>query len=348
MANLTEKNTKKELLDAYNQVKSKLETEAGKKFDPAKEVEKKKQDVAVSEVRYNLDSIGLSLEQTRESLEETFDNLRDKLFEGQKMFENLEESINTKEIEIKDLFGIEKEAYSLVALVQSQDEIKAKFLAEKQELEKLWNDKIYDVTKNFNEESAKLKKEFVEFKKDEDEKRRREREEYNYTFDKEKKISDDKFNDHITLKRKEFETYLEEETKNIDKQKEDLEKREATLKDMEDKIANFDTVLKNAVTKEVAIVTNSLKKDHTHAIELLNGDLQAKTALYESRIAGLHVDAKRITTHNEELSAKLESAYNKLSELAGKTVEGATNNKIISTLEGALKDKSNNENVRGK
>lgn len=339
---VSEKNTKTEILEAYSKAIRELEARATTKVDLAEESSRRAEKTLVEKVE------SVSIETVTMSLD-AFSTHLEKLELELNVLSDINSAIKIKKAELKEVFDIEKNAYTLAALVNSQSEIRENFEKEMNEkrstLDKLLSDTMSQITEKKLEFSAEQNKVIAELK----EVRKKDETEYNYNFSRLKKIAEDNFQDEMTKKRKELEEEVEQSKKDITEKVRAVELKlseialmEKEFADMHEKINQFPAILetavkeaekkgKDAASQSYAFETRYIKKENEGTIALLESKLEAAATLLN--------DEKE---KSKALAARLDEAYTRLETLAAKTVDGASSAKLVSTLETALREKSTN------
>lgn len=321
---VTEKSTKQEIFEAYQLALSELEAKSATKFDPIVQAEQKKASETISKVEStNVSSYQSMVNGLSKTLATISENLA--------IYESIKSAIELKKSELKEMFDIEKAAYTLSALINSQTELKEKFTLEmenkKAELDQL--------VKSANEEMKVLKeKTLAEVKKiDEDAKKARKQEEETYTYDtmRKRKIETDKFNDDLAVKTKDYEAKLKE-----------LVAREANIKQLESTIESLKADMAKSIDKATKEATDSANKSSQFKINMLEKTHEGEVALLNSKIETLTQALTDTKQANATLTTKLDEAYAKIESMAKATIDGAGSKDMIATLKTALSEKGTN------
>ncbi len=126
-----------------------------------------------------------------------------------------------------------------------------------------------------------------------------------------------------------------------------LAARETELGTLRTQVADMPATIKSAVDKEVAIVTNSMKRDHTHQVEILRGSYESKIALLNQRIESDNVAQAALARQVDKLQAQLDAAKTQVSEIARQALEASSGKDALSrvmelqnTNNGTVKSKS--------
>lgn len=108
------------------------------------------------------------------------------------------------------------------------------------------------------------------------------------------------------------------------------------------KVEAFPAELDKAVKREVAIVTNSLTRDHNHSMEILTAKHAAEKTVSENTIDALKTDLANRDRIIEQLQAQLTSANSKVETIASKALESAANRQALADLQSINASQSSN------
>ena len=120
--------TKQEMLDAYNAVLKQLQEKEQGELKPEKKLEERRQKEVVA-VADELSSEGAlkNIANVRMELGKMLTDISDKLETETAKFRKIQEAIQFKQKELEELYGIEKAAMSLAALVEAQNRKQQEF-----------------------------------------------------------------------------------------------------------------------------------------------------------------------------------------------------------------------------
>lgn len=329
MAKLTEKNTKAEILSAYEETKKKLEAAQADKVDPRKEIADKAEKTIIEKAvkATAIDTVSLT-----NALMEMVNKL-DAITEA---YADVEDAIAVKKAELQEIYGIEKEASSLFALVNAKKEVADKTDAEMTVRVKDWEAKI-----------EQLRNDYAAARADLELSRKRDSEQYEYDLDRKKRLDHDKLQDELIARKTRFNDELKADIAKLNEKSEAIAKREAAVLAAEEKYAEFEALeisvakLKDDV-RDKAIEINRIKKEFEYEKSLLLKDSHATIALLEAKVESLQEALDDAKYNNKTLSDKLDEAYTSLKEMANETAKSSSNASTIA----ALKDVARNSNSK--
>jgi chromosome segregation ATPase len=323
---LSDKNTKKELLEGIAELTRKYEQAISGNSSPEDIIK----NTTTMEVKERAEKI---VSEPVTSIEVMFNKAVSDFRTATSDYYSLQDAIKLAREELEDYYNIKKEANTLLALLEAKKEAIQLVDEEKKSQVELWENKIKELSTKFETES----KELVE-------KRKREQEQYIYDFTRKKKIEEDKLTDILSERRKQHDEELDDERDEVEKEREQLNKREEDIQKREEKIEDLENTISELQSykdkyRDEIIKGNSAKKDHEHAIALINSDYENKLLVKESTIKMLTDTVERNNITIKELSNRLDEAYNNVKEVASNAVNGAVQGNMINTLKDVATNK---------
>ncbi|MFW6248452.1 MAG: hypothetical protein ACOC4J_01630 [Bacteroidota bacterium] len=328
------KNTKQQILDAYNDLLSKIKE---KKAEEPKKVQEMKRNEVTLKKAADLSGEGIMKDLTnlKSNISTTLDTLSDKLLTRYKTFEELEEAIQLEKKNLEEMYQLTAETDSLAAMLNAQKETKREFemsmQEQKQAFESLMKERKADFEKEMAEQKAawtKLKQntETTEAEAADKRKKEREREEEEYQYAL--KLSRKKDTDLYEEKKQKLEKELEEKRLLFEKefaQREELIKRsEAELQDLRMKSENFPAEMENAVQTAIKDTTEKLQMQYDFNKELVEKQHQGEVKLKDQIIQTLQVKVKDLEAQLKESSQKTTNAEITVKDIAIKAIESSS------------------------
>lgn len=314
--------TKQAILKAYKEHISDLAERSQGSLNPTQIQETKKKTETLQRVE-NIASLDVpsTIQTLTTNISSTLNGILTDLESKKAALNDVEEAIKIKQEELNELYGIEKEAESLAALIEAHKSQMADLEAEYTEREKELDEAISAAETAHKKQVALWKEELSELRRQDSQARSRELEEYKYSFERQKKIELDELNDQIEVQNKQA---LEREAV--------LSQREAKITDLEEQIAQLKQQLvdevaaavdkaKKDAAKSAAIEKSFMEKDHKAEI----GSLQAKLESAEGRVSDL-------LAQNTNLQRLLDSANDKVQSIAAKALEAQGNAQTIAHM----------------
>lgn len=317
MARITEKNTKAEILAAYNEALERLEAQASMKDDPViqKEQEEKKRVVESAEDIINK---GILNEEIT------------------KQYQDLQSAIAEMKDELQNLYGIEVNANSFVALVNGYKDKAVQLENEYKELKENTTkelddkkNKLYEEIEALEDEKkntlAAIRDESKALKADLAKERAREEEEYTYALSRSRKQEEDAWQDEKANREKE----LAIKEKDLDDKLDYMRELEGRVQLLTDQIDSLKLEIETVRTEGYDKGKSDANKSNAFEVRELKTKNEYEQKALLDKIAHLATSLASATEANEVLQNKLDSAYAQMKELASETVKSSGGVKIL-------------------
>ena len=317
MTDINAKSTKAEIMEAYMAQKKQLDKLMAAKDDPVAQEKLKKQKLTLDSAA-EIAGAGI---------------LNDSIV---KQYNDICEAVDIKKAELCELYDIETELNTLVALVNAHKdkahELDEQYKLVKAEAEKNLQDTkaaIKDEIDALNKEKAEalaiIRKEAADLKAQLKQERQREEEEYTYNRDRARKIAEDKWADEEAVKRKELEAW----NNSIEERELSVIAQENHIGALEQKVAEIPSLIESATTE-------GYEKGKSDAGKSWGFEKRAIEQKNEYEQKALHDKVERLETDLSDakntivtLQNKLDSAYAQMRELATDTVKSNGGVKIL-------------------
>ncbi len=334
---LSEKSTKQEMLEAYQTLAKQLEEKRQAELNPERRQEEKKGSEAVkTAAAVEADSIDREIGGLKSEISKMLADVSEKLAVEASRFRSLQKAVETKELELQELYGIEKSASSLAALIEAQNQKRQDFEEEMARQRDELKREIDDTRTAWQKERQAHEAELRERESAEKKAREREKEQFDYAFKREQQGVRDKLNDEKATLEKELRLKKEAAEKELAVREHVLAEKETELNTLRAKAAAFPKELEAAVEKALKEVTDKLKLEAKNREELLKKESEGAHNVLTTRIESLEKAVKDLTEQNARLNKQLEAAYLKVQEIAEKTIESAGQSKSLADLQKLL------------
>ena len=128
---LSEKNTKQEMLETYQALVKQLEEKRQAELNPERRLEEKKADEAVkAAAAVANEGIDREIGGLKAEIGKMLSDVAERLGAEALRFRQVQKAVQAKEAELRELYGIEKAAASLAALIEAQNQKRREFEAE--------------------------------------------------------------------------------------------------------------------------------------------------------------------------------------------------------------------------
>jgi chromosome segregation ATPase len=332
--------TKKEILDAYNSLLKTLETKARTELKP----EKLKAEREEQEVVQTADAIASHgvIKTINELIGETGRALTEiaaKLDAESERYNKLKKAIEVKEKELRELFEIEKSAFTLAALLEAQKQQRVSFEDEMAKRKELLDHEISQVKAGWESQKKQYTEELKDQKEQEEKRRRREKEEYEYKLarEKEQKINAlkdeiDKLERELREKREEFDKQTKAKETEFKEREQLVGEREKVMNDLQSKVDAFPRELEHAVGKAVSEATAKITSEATKNEQLIMKGFEGEKNVLQARIDAFEQALATQKKQIEKLTEQLENAYGKVQDIAVRAVAGSNRQSATSMM----------------
>lgn len=252
-------------------------------------------------------------------------------------YEDLKTAIEMKNKELRELYGIETKANSLVAMINAykdkEIELKDKYNAKTKELddeftkkELILKEEIASLEKSKEDLINKIQNESNELTKSLNKKHKREEEEYEYNLERSRKVENDRWEDEKAAREKE----LTEREAAVKADEAELADRTSYIEELEKKVEEIPVLIQDA--KDKAFADGKAKADKSNAFEVraLKQQNDYNTQILEDKVDRLYSEVDSLKAEKANLQAKLDDAYAQMRELAAETVKSTGGVKILS------------------
>ncbi len=349
---VTATSTKKEMMEAFNELKKRFQEKDQFQLKPEKQKEEKqKKEVIKTAGAITPEGTVNHINQLKMEVAKTLTQLSEKLEDEASKYLKLQEGIRLKEDELKEIYDIENSAYTLAALLEAQKQKKIDFEEEmtqrKQNLEEELAHKKNTQETEINQlkESWQKEKEahaaFIKERDSEEKKtREREKEEFLYNFNREKQLNENAFKDEkgkqekqLAAAKEAFEQKVNQKDKILAEREEKVKEREKLVDDLQKQVDTFPGRLEAAVDKAVTETSERLLREAKQNEELLKKGYDGEKNVLQTKIDALEQLVKEQAKQLEDLSSRMEKSYSKVQDIAVKAIEGSSASHRFSTIE---------------
>jgi hypothetical protein len=331
--------TKQEMLDSYNSLLKQLQEKQSGELKPERQIEEKKTKETV-QIAESLTSEGVSREINNLKIDvgKMLTQIADRLDGEVKKFLAVQQAIASKEKEIQELYEIEKAAATLAALIEAQNARRTEFDTEmvrkKDELKGEIEETRAEWLKEKEEHDATVKERDIAEKK----RQTREKEEFDYAFKREQQLAKDRFEYENAKLDKDIKTKREQADRELQVKEQAIAEREEELAELRKRATAFPKELETAVTKAVKETSDRITAEAKSREELLKKEFEGDRNVLQTRVEALDKAVKEQSEYIAKVSQQLEAAYQKVQDIAVKTVEGASDAKSLANLRQFLGD----------
>lgn len=314
---INSKSTKTEILEAYMSMKEKLDTLESMKDDPMKTLAK-------GEAARVANSAKSIIEK---------DILNPEIVQS---YMDLQKEIENKKETLKQLFAIEAEANSMVAIINANKEKEV-------ELKNRYNEKSAELEAEFSSKKEKLNEEIILLEERRKEAlknietdnqtymekvmidREREEEEYIYNLKRNRKKENDAWEDQKVAREK----ILTDREVAVLARETAMDEKEEYVASLERKVSEISTLVDLAREEGMKKGKADAEKSHAFETRTINTKNEYEQNAMKDKVARLEADLEKEREAKEIIQDKLDSAYAQMRELASETVKSTGGVKIL-------------------
>ena len=326
MENVSEKNTKAEILKAYDALLKNVQQEKTNVPKQAQEEKQKKENLEkVSGLSNN--NIVEDILESKNLLNNSLEELQNKLVSEFKQLEDIRSAIAIEKQSLEEIYSLSTVTDSLAAMLLVQKE-------KKENLEK----EMSETTARWEQEKAKQKIDEKEYIDELTKRRKREEDEYQYTLKITRQKDKDQYEATKDALEKELITKKKDFEQSVSDREETLKKAEAELVELRKNNLEFSSRLEKAVSDKEKEVAKQLKVQYDFDLTLLKQQDEAEIRLKDQTITSLQEKIKELQVLVKEYGEKANRAEAGVKDIAFKAIESAAKAKTIERIESVSKD----------
>lgn len=319
MGKITEKSTKKEIMEAYQDALAKLNLRDSMKDDPVREAAKEREDIVMTDAADIVNAGILN------------DDYLDK-------YNKLMEALSLLDKRIKERYEIESELNSLTALINSHKDLaiakEDEYKILKEKLANEMSEKKAELQAEITDLEQQKKNKIMEIKTESDamtaqiiKDRQRAEEEYSYNLRRQRKLENDAWEDEKAVREKE----LVENEKIVADKEAALDKELEKIEDLKEQVSRIPEIIEEAKEEGVKKGKADADKSHVFEVRSLKQQYEYEQKLATDKIQRLEAAVEDGRSKIAELQSKLDNAYVKMNELATNTVQANGGVRILTS-----------------
>ncbi len=329
--NISMTNTKKEMLEAYEVLKEKLEKQSEMELKPEQTQKAKKEEKVIESAEKAADANDTTrhIYDLKDEISRFLADLAAKTEKEKDRYNEIKQAVEIRNKELMNIYEIEKSAHSLAALLEAQKQKKLEFENEMEQRKNEIEDEIISTKINWEKEKQQYTQGVKEQKAEIEKVRKREKEEFEYEFNREKEIQKRQLNDEIESLNKQLQEQKEAFDKETTQRESDLQQRENAVSEREKfldtlqgKVDTFPAELEKRIQIAVAETTEKIKNDANKNEEILVKGFEGEKNVLTTKIQSFEKLTADQQKQIEKLSGQMDNAYGKVQEIAMKAVSG--------------------------
>ncbi|MGB8717718.1 MAG: hypothetical protein WCD46_00320 [Desulfobacterales bacterium] len=321
-------NTKKELLDAYEAAKKRVDTLDKDLLDAEKARKRMEKQAATTtaDAQAAQDPVQ-RLQDLRGAISRELTDLAERFEREIETYRKIKSAIETKQEELDTLYEVETAASDLAALIDAQRAKKAQFERDMAAQKAAFEGEVQEMRAGWQREKADHDRRVKEQTEALNMQRQREKEEYAYAFAREKEQRKNALEDElqalekeIAVKRGDFETAYQQRTAELDTREESLAKREKEMAALQKEVESFPKRNEATVQAAVAETTERITRASESAKALMEARFEGEKNVLVGKIEALEKAVASQAAQISDLSKKNEQAYEKVQDIANRAV----------------------------
>ena len=334
---LSDKSTKQEMLDAYQDVVKQLEAKRSSELNPEKKIEERKSQEAIKVAgSLSPDGVDREIGNLKAEIGRLLAEISDRLAGEVGKFRSIQKAIESKEQEVEELYGIEKSAATLAALIETQNQKRREFETDLAHQKEEIHREIESTRGEWEQEKKSREAELKEREAAEKKAREREKEEVGYAFKREQQAIKDKLSDEKIGLEKEIQRRKETADRELAEREKTMAGKERELAQFQQQVAAYPKASEAAVEKAVKESADRIKLEGKNREDLMRKEFEGERNVLATRIESMEKLGKDLAEQNAKLSKQLETAYQKVQEIAEKAIDGSSQSKSLSDLQKLL------------
>lgn len=327
---LTMTHTKEQMLKAYSQLVKQLEEQREGEMKP----EQKREEILTKEAvettdGLSTDGVSRSIGGIKTEVGTFFNQLTDSLEEELNKYRQVKRAVEAKDRELREIYDIQKAATSLVALIETQTNVRQTFEVEMANRKEELSSDSETMRSEWAQEKERHTAEIKDRDLAEKKQREREKEAFEYEFEREKQLARDKFQDEQARQERDFKAKKEAMEHDLTERDTALAAKEAEWADLNRKAGAFPGELATAVEKSVKEAVDRVQVEARNREALLKKEFEGERNVLQTRIESLESIIKEQQERLERLAQQSEKAYGQVQDIAIKAVEGASHLQVI-------------------
>lgn len=328
---ITSRDTKTEILKAYDQLLQEKEQLDARVAQLLKEKQAPKKETAKAAgqerpaVPSTIDHIIATLSVLRPGFGDAVSELSAKLLSEASKLAELRRDVEKEIQRLESLHGLQVTDGTLEQLIQEYTEKSTAFEAEAGQRQEAFEQEMAEKRKTWQKEQAQHAR-FIKERDDTTKKaEQREAAEYKYDLELQRKLDNDQYDQQQAQLQKALEDFEEAKKKELDERDMQVIHQEMEWGDLERAVKQFPKELETAVKKAKEEGTKLARRPTK-----MKADLRAKEAEGERRVSELKIQSledsiKKQLQQLNNLSKQLDAAVKQAQDLAVKAIEGASN-----------------------
>ena len=313
---ISPKNTKEQILTAYNEVLEKLnEKQAEVPLETRKREEEKS--VVAKAATHSPTTIISELANIKLKSIKQLDGLSEELLGEFQKLSDIRQAISSEQQHLEELYQIKETANTLAALFQAHIEQKEKLHQEREQKKQEFDQWIASRKLQGQEEQGLFERNFKEYKEKQEKERKWEEEDYIYTRDLKRRQEMDSYNARKAALEKELAAMKED----LQKREEAINEKENLLADLQTRVDKFPEDLSKAVMEAEGKLQEQIFQRHDFESQIKQKELEGLVKFHNLQVTSLQGKIKEQEALIRELSQKADQATENVQLIACRALD---------------------------
>lgn len=331
IASVSMTNTKKELLEAYEEAKQRLQNLDKSLLDTEKARKQLEKQLAAATADSQAAQDPLQrLHDLRGAISRELTDLAERFEAEIETYRKIQTAVEAKQEELKTIYEVETAVSDLAALIDAHRVEKQQFESEMEGRKAAFEEDMEEAHARWNREEVEHDLQVQEQADAIKKKRGREKEEYEYAFLRDKEQRKNELEDRlgalekeIAQKRESFEQKYQQRGVDLDARESALKKSESEMAVLQKEAETFPIRLEKAIQKAADDTTQGLTREFEKDKALLEARFEGEKNVLIGKIESLEKMVTAQSAQVSELSKNHEKAYEKVQDIANRAVAAA-------------------------
>ncbi len=316
---ISTKNTKNEILEAYNAIAEQLQK--NQTNDPVKEKrEMEQKNIVESASQISSESVVSDLAHLKISLTKLIDTLSEKLTAEVEKFKNIQKAIQIEQNHLHDVYEIKETAQTLATLLIAQKKRSEDFDIEMKQKREFFEQAMQKEKETWQTAREQIIADYETEKKSLAKQRTREEEEYRYQTELTRRKDEDEY---LEQKNK-LEKELAQKCENTEKREIALKEKEQEFEQLKTKVENFPQENAEAVEKAKEDLLKELQQKYDFTLKLRESEISGTQKLYDQKIKSLEEKIIEQDSVIKSLSKKVDESAGQVQFIACKALDASS------------------------
>jgi hypothetical protein len=334
------------VLKAYNDLAQEMEADRSNRQKPEERLrEIAEENVVAAAEAIAAEGVAEKVAELKGEIAKMLSQLSERLETEVKKYDEVKKGIAIREKELREVYEIQKNASSLAALIEAQQQRQFEFDRQMAERKETLETEIQETRAAWEKEKAVYDKEQAEQEAADKKQRDRVKEEFKYSFEREQKLAREQFEHEKAKMERELALRREQLERELSERERMVVERESEYEQLKARAAAFPAELDETVKKAVGDISERLRTQAKMELELLKKEYAGERNVLSTRIEALEKALQEQSDRAAALSQQVEKAYAQVQDVAVKAIDGSSQSKSFASLQQLMVEQSRKQSV---